>query len=193
MTGAYWASISQSNAHFWQAMQEKAVKGALLHKLKLSWLNTPTYHMGLDTALHLSPCRIWLSNWSTSIPVGLGSKISEGTEVKPSAVIFCLQDGTAPLWIASQMGHSEVVRVMLLRGAERDAARDVSVASSCAPCCSLMPHLGGCKSAWMEAWCLQSQSCLSRCEVPPRVFFFPLYLGQLPGWTFWNKGMEMSA
>lgn len=33
------------------------------------------------------------------------------------------QDGTAPLWIASQMGHSEVVRVMLLRGAERDAAR----------------------------------------------------------------------
>ncbi|XP_008933549.1 PREDICTED: ankyrin repeat domain-containing protein 29, partial [Merops nubicus] len=32
-------------------------------------------------------------------------------------------DGTAPLWIASQMGHSEVVRVMLLRGAERDAAR----------------------------------------------------------------------
>jgi hypothetical protein len=36
------------------------------------------------------------------------------------------QDGTAPLWIASQMGHSEVVRVMLLRGAERDAARNVS-------------------------------------------------------------------
>lgn len=36
------------------------------------------------------------------------------------------QDGTAPLWIASQMGHSEVVRVMLLRGADRDAARDVS-------------------------------------------------------------------
>ncbi|EHH58809.1 hypothetical protein EGM_08750, partial [Macaca fascicularis] len=34
------------------------------------------------------------------------------------------QDGTAPLWIASQMGHSEVVRVMLLRGAERDAARN---------------------------------------------------------------------
>ncbi|XP_049756700.1 ankyrin repeat domain-containing protein 29 isoform X6 [Elephas maximus indicus] len=34
------------------------------------------------------------------------------------------KDGTAPLWIASQMGHSEVVRVMLLRGAERDAARN---------------------------------------------------------------------
>lgn len=36
------------------------------------------------------------------------------------------QDGTAPLWIASQMGHSEVVRVMLLRGADRDSARNVS-------------------------------------------------------------------
>nr|XP_028593009.1 ankyrin repeat domain-containing protein 29 isoform X1 [Podarcis muralis] len=37
--------------------------------------------------------------------------------------VFFLKDGTAPLWIASQMGHSEVVRVMLLRGAERDATR----------------------------------------------------------------------
>lgn len=37
-----------------------------------------------------------------------------------------LKDGTAPLWIASQMGHSEVVRVMLLRGADRDATRKVS-------------------------------------------------------------------
>lgn len=42
-----------------------------------------------------------------------------------------LQDGTAPLWIASQMGHSEVVRVMLLRGAEWDATRDVSLSDSC--------------------------------------------------------------
>lgn len=41
------------------------------------------------------------------------------------------QDGTAPLWIASQMGHSEVVRVMLLRGAERDAARNVSLSEGC--------------------------------------------------------------
>ena len=40
------------------------------------------------------------------------------------------QDGTAPLWIASQMGHSEVVRVMLLRGAERDAARHVSAGTT---------------------------------------------------------------
>lgn len=40
------------------------------------------------------------------------------------------QDGTAPLWIASQMGHSEVVRVMLLRGADRDAARNVSLSQS---------------------------------------------------------------
>jgi len=46
--------------------------------------------------------------------------------VRPLTVLFRLKDGTAPLWIASQMGHSEVVRVMLLRGAERDAARDVS-------------------------------------------------------------------
>lgn len=42
------------------------------------------------------------------------------------SVLFCLKDGTAPLWIASQMGHSEVVRVMLLRGADRDATRNVS-------------------------------------------------------------------
>lgn len=41
-------------------------------------------------------------------------------------LFFPLKDGTAPLWIASQMGHSEVVRVMLLRGADRDAAREVS-------------------------------------------------------------------
>jgi len=56
---------------------------------------------------------------------------AQDLKVKPSAVLFCLQDGTAPLWIASQMGHSEVVRVMLLRGAERDAVRDVSSAYSC--------------------------------------------------------------
>lgn len=48
------------------------------------------------------------------------------------------QDGTAPLWIASQMGHSEVVRVMLLRGADRDAARNVSRQ----PPPSLQPRLG---------------------------------------------------
>ncbi|XP_036834033.1 ankyrin repeat domain-containing protein 29 isoform X2 [Oncorhynchus mykiss] len=34
-----------------------------------------------------------------------------------------LQDGTAPLWMAAQMGHSEVVKVLLLRGADRDADR----------------------------------------------------------------------
>lgn len=38
---------------------------------------------------------------------------------------FMLQDGTTPLWIAAQMGHSEVVKVLLLRGADRDAARNV--------------------------------------------------------------------
>lgn len=46
---------------------------------------------------------------------------------------FPPQDGTAPLWIASQMGHSEVVRVMLLRGADRDAARNVSRQHAPAP------------------------------------------------------------
>ena len=35
------------------------------------------------------------------------------------------QDGTAPLWMAAQMGHSEVVKVLLLRGADRDADRKV--------------------------------------------------------------------
>lgn len=36
-----------------------------------------------------------------------------------------LQDATAPLWMAAQMGHSETVRVLLLRGADRDAERHV--------------------------------------------------------------------
>lgn len=36
-----------------------------------------------------------------------------------------LKDGTAPLWMAAQMGHSETVRVLLLRGADRDAERHV--------------------------------------------------------------------
>lgn len=36
-----------------------------------------------------------------------------------------LQDGTAPLWMAAQMGHSEAVKVLLLRGADRDADRQV--------------------------------------------------------------------
>lgn len=36
-----------------------------------------------------------------------------------------LKDGTAPLWMAAQRGHSETVRVLLLRGADRDAERHV--------------------------------------------------------------------
>lgn len=36
-----------------------------------------------------------------------------------------LQDATAPLWMAAQMGHSETVRVLLLRGADRDSERHV--------------------------------------------------------------------
>ncbi|XP_014072017.1 ankyrin repeat domain-containing protein 29 isoform X2 [Salmo salar] len=41
----------------------------------------------------------------------------------PSLPYPRLQDGTAPLWMAAQMGHSEVVKVLLLRGADRDADR----------------------------------------------------------------------
>ncbi len=40
-------------------------------------------------------------------------------------IVFWGQDGTAPLWMAAQMGHSEVVKVLLLRGADRDADRKV--------------------------------------------------------------------
>lgn len=36
-----------------------------------------------------------------------------------------IKDGTAPLWMAAQMGHSETARVLLLRGADRDAERHV--------------------------------------------------------------------
>lgn len=43
----------------------------------------------------------------------------------PLFINSLLQDGTAPLWIAAQMGHSEVVKVLLLRGADRDADRQV--------------------------------------------------------------------
>lgn len=35
------------------------------------------------------------------------------------------QDGTAPLWMAAQMGQTEAVKVLLLRGADRDADRQV--------------------------------------------------------------------
>lgn len=39
--------------------------------------------------------------------------------------VYQTQDGTTPLWIAAQMGHSEVVKVLLLRGADREAERNV--------------------------------------------------------------------
>lgn len=71
----------------------------------LTWY-TKILHV-LDAALDLSHCSIWLSNWSTSIPVGLGSKISEGTghwsEAISSHILFagrdsspvdCLADGS---------------------------------------------------------------------------------------------------
>lgn len=39
------------------------------------------------------------------------------------------------------MGHSEVVRVMLLRGADRDAARNVSAGDSCARARVVVPSM----------------------------------------------------
>lgn len=44
--------------------------------------------------------------------------LSSGAKVNQSR-----EDGTAPLWMAAQMGHSEAVKVLLLRGADRDADR----------------------------------------------------------------------
>jgi len=57
--------------------------------------------------------------------------------IKNSKLPVTLQDGTAPLWMAAQMGHSEVVKVLLLRGADRDADRQVrcSPGGVCCCCC----------------------------------------------------------
>lgn len=52
------------------------------------------------------------------------SHITVSTASLPCVCVH--QDGTAPLWMAAQMGHSEVVRVLLLRGADRDADRQVN-------------------------------------------------------------------
>lgn len=49
------------------------------------------------------------------------------TQTKIIDPLFLGQDGTAPLWIAAQMGHDEVVKVLLLRGADRDADGKVCV------------------------------------------------------------------
>lgn len=38
----------------------------------------------------------------------------------------CRIDGASPLWIASQMGHDHIVRVLLKNGARVDAVRCVS-------------------------------------------------------------------
>lgn len=38
----------------------------------------------------------------------------------------CRIDGASPLWIASQMGHDHIVRVLLKSGAHVDAVRCVS-------------------------------------------------------------------
>lgn len=39
---------------------------------------------------------------------------------------FCRIDGASPLWIAAQMGHDHIVRVLLKNGAQVDALRCVS-------------------------------------------------------------------
>ncbi|TRY94397.1 hypothetical protein DNTS_027939 [Danionella cerebrum] len=52
------------------------------------------------------------------------SLISEVFSAFPELMcVFLCQDGTAPLWIAAQMGHTEIVKVLLLRGADREAHR----------------------------------------------------------------------
>lgn len=53
------------------------------------------------------------------------SSISSPSVLYNAAPQTVLQDSTAPLWMAAQMGHSETVRVLLLRGADRDAERHV--------------------------------------------------------------------
>ena len=40
-------------------------------------------------------------------------------------VLYCSQDGASPLWIASQMGHSVIVKELLESSADVDAAREV--------------------------------------------------------------------
>uniref|UniRef100_A0A3P8T4R1 Ankyrin repeat domain 29 n=1 Tax=Amphiprion percula TaxID=161767 RepID=A0A3P8T4R1_AMPPE len=61
-----------------------------------------------------------------------GANVHDQLNVRPFASTFTAShcqyllhaaDGTAPLWMAAQMGHSEAVKVLLLRGADRDADR----------------------------------------------------------------------
>lgn len=103
-------------------------------------------------------------------------------KVKPSTVLFCLKDGTAPLWIASQMGHSEVVRVMLLRGAERDAARNVS--STAALCRFFLV-------------CFQAAKLSEGRPSVPRAYSVCQVVTFSHGLCFsmcvWNKGLEIES
>lgn len=39
---------------------------------------------------------------------------------------ICRIDGASPLWIAAQMGHDHIVRILLKNGAYVDAVRSVS-------------------------------------------------------------------
>lgn len=40
----------------------------------------------------------------------------------------CRRDGASPLWIAAQMGHDHIVRILLKNGSHVDAVRCVSCA-----------------------------------------------------------------
>lgn len=76
----------------------------------------------------------------------------------PSLPYPRLQDGTAPLWMAAQMGHSEVVKVLLLRGADRDADRKV-----CCPLATQSVPSGLTKTRWYSSimWLLYLSNPLS--------------------------------
>lgn len=39
----------------------------------------------------------------------------------------CRNDGATPLWIAAQMGHDHIVRMLLQHGARVDSVRCVSI------------------------------------------------------------------
>ena len=46
------------------------------------------------------------------------------------SVVTCVQDEASALWIAAQMGHSQVAKELLVAGAEVDAIREVGWGSS---------------------------------------------------------------
>lgn len=42
----------------------------------------------------------------------------------------CRNDGATPLWIAAQMGHDHIVRMLLQHGARVDSVRCVSISNA---------------------------------------------------------------